>query len=236
MARTLEADQRILQSLNLYLAQQSASLPPENELAARYSFSNAFTDRMQPLFRKARRFEKRHPWAAPAAREARSGATMRKRLVLVAIIVAILASVLSITAARETVWNFIVQTYEKYSNIIFGTGDPGQTIDPSDVFNPDDLKLPAGYHEIERTDVEGFLQIVFTGPAGDQLIFEKIAGESLQMIIDSENTQTENLQIRGSEGLYYSNKGYQHIIWQEGPFVFVLSGIMNKEALLDMVN
>lgn len=233
-----DSDLRLTSFLNQYLDWTAKGMPPEKQLSAQYNFSVSFENRMRPLLRKARKQQARQQAREEADQQVlarHSNGALRKKLVLVAIVLAILAATLSITAARDAVWSFIVHTYEKYSGIIFETQDPGETAEPTDSLSPEDVKVPAGYTENRRLQSDYYLLVIYTNAAGDELHFEKTANEALQMTIDTEGVQVHEITVRGYVGLYYSTKGYQTVIWQEGYYVYVLFGKLTKEELINMV-
>jgi hypothetical protein len=77
-------------------------------------------------------------------------------------------------------------------------------------------------------------QIYYTNSEGDELIFERQVSDILEVMVDTEGIQLETLQVNQLNGLYYSNKGVQNLIWQEGPFIFIISGKVTKNELLNM--
>lgn len=231
-------DLRLTSFLNQYLDWTATGMPPERQLSAQYNFSASFENRMRPLLKKARKQESRQQAREEADQQIlarHSNGALRKKLVLVAIVLAILAATLSITAARDAVWSFIIQTYEKYSGIIFETQGPGETTEPTNSLSPEDVKLPSGYTENRRVQSDYYLLVIYTNAAGDELHFEKTANEALQMTIDTEGVQVHEITVRDNVGLYYSTKGYQTVIWQEGYYVYVLFGKLTQEELIEMV-
>lgn len=253
MLSRVEMDQNLSLILNEYLRQSLADLPTEEELAATMPLSPEFEARMQPLFTKARKMEARlqkkagqrnitistsPPNMETSAR--RTHFANRKRLIAVMLVLAVLISVLSISTAREGLYDFFIRIYERYSELSFV--EPGATVgttpatDPASKNNEGLLpgRIPSGYAEKERLALIGLVQIVYADKSGFELIFSRQLADGLQIGIDTEGIQTENITVHGTKGLYYSNKGIQSVIWKEGPFVYTISGQIDKEVLIDM--
>lgn len=243
-----EMDQQLSQVLNEYLDHSLADLPTEEELAATMPISPRFEVRMQPLLDKARKMETRQQkleqWAVVAPDKAQPFSRLRflnrKRLIAAMLVIAILTSVVSISIAREKLFDFFIRIYERYSELSFR--EPDTSISKSRETDPETEsslgllpeKTPSGFSETERMEAVGFVQIVYANEAGSEVIFNRQLASGLQMSIDTEGIQTESINIHGSNGLYYSNKGVQNVIWKEGPFAYSISGAIDKGVLIDM--
>ncbi len=52
------------------------------------------------------------------------------------------------------------------------------------------------------------------------------------MIIDTEETELETIAINGCEGFFYSNKGINNILWNDGYYGFIISSSIHKEEII----
>lgn len=219
---TDQHEQPIIKLLNIYLEDSVSHLPPDTEMAARYQFSPAFDSRMQPLMAKARKLDQR--WNQQNQPQAR----LRKRLVLIAVILAILASLAAVAIARQQIWEFIVTTYERYSKITFNyQQDP----DPKFRLGPEHLKIPASYQEIDRFESADSTMIIYQNKQNEQVVFERslISGSPL---VDTENAIVEEIFVRGQGAMCITKNGYVTIIWQEYYDSYILSGPLSQEELM----
>ena len=227
-----------------YLLHILDGLPSEDELVARLSFSAAFERRMRRLFRKARKMEaasRTADFADPVYPKNRSLSLKRKRLLLVAIILSIFVSVLSIASAREAVFGFFIRIYDSFTEIIFNRNideQPETTAAlPTSSENYAAMLptiLPEGYQKTDQLVTDRLMQIYYTNPEGDELIFERQISDALQMIIDTEGVQFDEIQISNFKGFFYTNKNVQTLVWQEEHYVFTIFGKITKEDLLNM--
>lgn len=236
MKSQLNDDQLIRKCLEDYMQSNLNGLPSEAALALEYKFSDEFERKMRQLIdgydwqKKLKRSKENISFLNTKPRS-----TIKKRLIIIAIILAILTSIFSITAARETIWNFIITTYEKFSNISFRTPDPSSVIPDEETIKPEDLKLPLGFVEIGRFEAPIATNVVYANSDGREFIFNKVITEGTQMSINTEGIKTEEIAVRGKTGLYYSNMGLEHLIWTEGRYVIQISGKITKDELLNMV-
>jgi hypothetical protein len=228
-----------------YLMKDLAKLPDESELAAIQFFSARFEKRMWRLIKKmlvAEANRQSPEIANPSFSRIRSLSHAKKRLLLAAIILAVLISIMSITAAREAVIGFFVEIFEKYSIISF-PAEPNQPISTTLPSNEDDIRdilptvLPDGYSLDDiQVSVESIFATYSNATKGDVLVFERILFENLKMQIDTESITTNEISIGQIHGLFYSNKGVQHLIWREGPFAYIISGKITKNELVKMAD
>ena len=158
----IEQNQQLRKATDEYLLHILDGLPSEDELAAQLSFSSAFKRKMRRLLRKARKMET----ARQTADSADSGYANRhvyslrkKRLLLVAIILSIFVSVMSIASAREVVFGFFVRIYHTFTEIIFDRNldQPSETTQalPSGAENYTDIVptwLPEGYKKVDQLE------------------------------------------------------------------------------------
>ena len=240
----MEQNQQLKMATDDYLLHILDGLPSEDELASRLSFSAAFKRRMRRLLRKARKMEaarRTADFADPVYSKNRSLSLKRKRLVLVAIILSIFVSVLSIASAREAVFSFFIRIYDTFTEIIFNRDIDQQpettAVLPTSSENDAAMVptvLPEGYQKASQLEDSDWLQIIYTNLAGDELILDRQLSDTRQLIIDTEGVQIEEIQINNIKGFFYTNKNVQNLVWQEGPYIFMIFGKTTKEDLLNM--
>lgn len=242
MPRLTSHDRQLSQLLEAYLNQTLASLPTEAELAATTFFSPGFEARMQPLLEQASRASRRQrgrfqageSFLKPVSRSRQALPQRNRRLLVAAIVLAILVSMFSISAAREPVVRFLVQTYEKFSHIVFGTPETNAGQVPAVDRMP--TWLPAGFVRREVLESADSIQIIYVNEHKEELIFERHDARSIDLDVDTEGVTTEAVMVGPSQGTCYVNKGTLTLIWQDGPNAYLISGKIDKESALKMAN
>jgi hypothetical protein len=240
-----QLEQQLKLALDEFLLQELAKIPGELELSARQFFSRRFEHKMKHLLRHA---PVDKPQDADNSRGEEAAAPVRfftkgkKRFLIAAIILALLASIMSFSAAREAVISFFVHIYEKFSVIVF---ESAPETDTSSTFSSSEQDarsflptwVPPGYvQQGELTISKPMVSITYVNSQGGIIIVDCTYASALQMKIDTENATTENIYIRNSLGIYLSNKGHQSLFWKEGSYVYSLFGTITKEELLKMAD
>jgi hypothetical protein len=241
MAAQLEKQLKI--ALDEFLLQELAKIPGEMELSARQFFSRRFEHKMSRLLRHT---PNEKPRIADGSRDEETVATVRfftkgkKRLLIAAIILALLTSIMSISAAREAVISFFVHIYEEFSVIVFNetTGsEPYSTFSPSveEAWHKLPTWTPPGYvQEGEISLSHSLISVTYKNDSNGVIIVDCFANSTLQIQINTEGVTTEEVYIGNNKGLYYSNKGYQTLIWKEHSNVYSIYGTINKTDLVNM--
>lgn len=208
---------------DVYLESLLEDMPSEEEIASQQVLSRGFLRRMDRLMQK----------------EHRTPRAWKKMLLIAAIICTILATAVSVYANREAIYDFIIHIYEEFSEIIFQK--PSETPGSSSETNTGNSltenmpeNIPAGYRESARMTLIGLIQITYTNDAGDILLFEKVEKSGVHIGINTEGVKTEELEIIGYKGLYYSNLGQNNLLWTDGTYAYTIIGIITKQEAIDL--
>jgi len=232
-------NQQLKIALNDYLLEELARLPSVSDLADHHAFSAAFERKMRHLRKKAVRNRDNRMWdydLAPSASSVRRISARRKRLLIAAIILALLLSLMGFTVAREAVFKFIVQVQEKFSTIVFksdSTDDRAPSI-TEDIPNMLPSVLPDGYAFSKLNITSAMILATYTNSAGYSIYVEKISLTSSQMNVDTEGAQLETVMVHQTPALYFMNKGNSFLIWQEKYFAYCIIGKISKDEILAM--
>ncbi len=226
-----------------YLRQSLNDLPSEIELAGRQQFTPRFERRMQRLLRKAARLEalRFRQEAADAAVARRTVNRTQKRLLMAAIILAILVSIIGVAASRKAVYRFVIDVYDRFSHIGF-TQDPQTTLDhiPAETLTDDGLTalipdyLPEGFKLVNQLNQRGVVQMVFANENGAEIIALRFVTGNVSGGVDITGT-CEQVLVNGAEGYLYSHYGQQTLIFLDGDsgeYFWSLTSTITKEELL----
>jgi len=223
-----------------FLDRPLADFPSEEELAQQQVLSDRFLRRMEKLIRKARKKQNRLDRQLIAA-DSRSKTTISKRVLVAVIIVAILASAISVYANREAVTSFIVDVFEKFTSIRFPqTTEPSGSIPVTEASGEitDNLPtlVPEGYMLSEKITTTSLVQIVYIDESGTELIFMKAPKSSAQFGLDTEGAEVEQLTVNGYTGYTYTKNNLSSLIWADNYFAYSIIGKINKEAMIDLAS
>ncbi|MCL2301281.1 MAG: DUF4367 domain-containing protein [Firmicutes bacterium] len=160
--------------------------------------------------------------------------TRPKRILLsfAAALILLTATVFSVSALREPVIRFIVEVYEKFSNVFFHQELEVQFPTTLETYYTPTW-LPDGYNKDARiVDVAFFCDWTYENEDGGEIKFKQYTITSSVLRIDTEDVQTKSYSINGKEGLYYSSKGIQHLAWSDGQYGFLVLGPISEADLL----
>jgi len=208
----------LVQALIQYSEDRLAALPETNE-----TFSPAHERRMAKLFARSEK-----PYY-------RFVSTRGKRLavVLIAVLVSMTITVSSVSALREGFVNFVVNVYEKFSQVF--VPDTGEAYNnyPATIevkYAPQDI--PEGYVLTETIDFPIKYQLHYVNALNDiPLVFEQgtVMGSSHR--IDTEGVPAEKVMVGEVEALMYHNKNICNIIWTYQNYWCWLSGADDLDLL-----
>ena len=202
-----------------YIAEYDETKMPEHE------FSENFKKRMKKLIRSQKK-----PYYFMIN-------TVGKRVAsfIIILVLAFTTTVLSVKSLRESVWNFIVEVYEKWSILRFVDKDGSSTgndeVPQLVVSMP--TYIPKGFLLIHESSDNISGMYTYRNYDGYIIDYEQHwINDGLQMMIDTEGVETENIKIGTIDGMYFENKGYRNIIWRNDKYLFYLSSKISKEELL----
>jgi len=184
--------------------------------------SPAFDRRMQRLIRAERR---------PYYRFTNTNGK-KAVLVLAATFILLVTLVFSVSAIREPVVRFFVETYEKFSRVFFHQQEEQFPGILEEYFAP--AWLPKGYKEDTNQMIDAVIHCEWTyvSEGKGDIKFKQHTISSNVSHIDSEDVQVKSVEVNGNEGLFYSNKGIQHLTWSDGQYGFFVAGPISEAELL----
>jgi hypothetical protein len=221
-----------------YLESLLEGLPAEEEIARQQVLSDRFLHRMDRLIRRA--LKQQQPLDKDTDdMHAKPRRMSAKRLLVAAIICAILASATSVYAYRKEVFRFIIYIYEQFSSISFQqpmgpSGSSTESGAKQGLAEKTPSALPQGYHISEQLPLKGFNHIIYINESGDELIFTMQEKSALNVGIDTEGTHIEEIETDGFKGLFYANKGQNNLVWEDDRYAYFLTGKISKNELIKM--
>lgn len=214
------ANDILREALIISMERELETVPLEKNLNEYYSFSSEFEKNMKRVIKKAKvkyininRFR------------------IRKSIVAASLIVFIFAAYMSVEAVRVPVIKLTETIYTEFSEILFNNEKNikvPQTIE--DVYVPS--YIPEGYTLTEESeDMKLMHYIVYTNEE-DQIIFVDQYTLGVSMAVDTEGITTEEINIKGMNGIIYTKKGLTTIIVNDNNYVHLISGYESREEII----
>lgn len=162
--------------------------------------------------------------------------TLSKRVavILIVCILSLTATVFSVKALRDPVINFIVEVAEKFSTVIFGNENKTDSYPVSIETINEPSYIPEGFVTEEKINDRHQFKVTYDGGEHGKIVFFQYTMAATQFIIDTEDAVTENVQIGEYHGLFYSKRGFNSLVWDDGKYGYYIRGAIDKEIILEM--
>lgn len=216
------SDELLIKALNIYQTNRLKQLIEAEERSEKHIFSPGFLAKMEKLIRMQKKSY--YLFINTAAK--------RAALIVLLILITMFSTVFSVKALRDPAINFIIHVYEKMSTIIWGDENGVDDNLPSSILEYHEPGiLPEGFILIETEDFRLMYTMTYSNQDGVKIEYQQFSIKSVHMSVDTEGTTYENIKINGNPGIYFSNKGYQNFIWNDGLYGYNLCSKITKEEL-----
>lgn len=181
-----------------------------------FEFSKEHQKKMNALFRNERKKYKKNT----------DEKSMRKMLAVAAVLIVILSiSVMSVSAWRVKILNFVLNISQTNSDIDFdGKG--------SNSYNSDGINfkyIPEGF-VLTQKDGSAGLYLKFEN---DTYYFDFEMGDVTENIsIDTESANIEKISINAQEAIYSENDNHNILVWHDEKFTYRMIGNLDRSSML----
>ena len=163
------------------------------------------------------------------------GSFQIRKVAVVAIIFILVSGIsMSVEAVRRPVVNFFVEIYEKFTKLSFESEN--EIILPIVIekfYIPG--QIPKGYSLLEENNNNTFFEVVYSDNI-NEIIFQQFILTSSYIGLDTEDIGMAKINIQGCDGWTYTNKNTTVILWNDGEYAFMLTGMEDLFLLEDMAN
>lgn len=131
---------------------------------------------------------------------------IRNRILIIAAIVIISVSLLSMDSVRQPIWSFVTRTYEKFTAIFASTTDlsPTKSNDELNKYIP--TYFPEGYERKEYWINDQIIKIRYTDSEDREIVWS-VYDSSLSLTYDSEGAVVRRSSIDGRERIVCFKNG-----------------------------
>ena len=223
---------KLTEALELYIPLYNAKFFNEAELGS-ITFSEEFEHNMQLLINSQKKSK------------VKLLSTHKKRIVcLIAAILLLLATAgFGVTAIRKRQHHFIINKYDKYSDVIVATEKPQGTTHKQEIYLEYIMLptyIPEGYklYSADEDALMGYFIEYRAGKYESVHLEQSIVGAG-NPLIDTEDAYVEDITVNGFEGIYvdkcYAGKYYNKtIVWSDGQHQYILSGSITRDQIFKM--
>lgn len=223
---------RLQDALQEAIEQEYAWVPAPENLDYNYTFSPAFTRKMERLRRTMRQNEH----AIEERTYVHVGGRRVRRALLVALIAALIMAMTAgaIAIQRALVhWNETQNDEAGTLDITFDVDDPN---DLTEEFHYKKPKTPDGYEIVrEETYSDTEYEIEYHNDDGQIILYIQSGSiEKMGFGIDNEDAEFHEVEINGYKGYSYSKLGNHALTWTDGMALYDIIGTCEMEVLWAM--
>lgn len=211
------------------IEEEFANIPDESEIEV--EFSDEFNRKMQELIDSIGANNGQQP-----KNDRKSRLNIKGLIALAATLALLLAGLMSVNAAGDSIVNFIVKTYEDFKEILF-TGDGAAKIDHVYAF----AEVPEGFTETERVlnDDMSFVRYE-NSETGAVIELSQSTANITTMFLDDKSVKSKTLSDDGEYVEIYCGESDEiyNAFWIEDMYSMELlySGETSYDELLKIIN
>ena len=210
--------------LDMYVEEFYETLPSKEE-QSKETFSPEFEAKMQKLINKQKKFY--YYWI--------NTATKRVAAVVLALLVSLATVTFSVKAIREPFIQFIVETFEKFSSIIFNNDeDDNQPALATVEFRKAVPEyIPEGFVVDSEIETVALCQVIYTNKSNSKIItYMQITKDSSVAQANTEDITYKEIKVNGYDGVSYNKNGNNSVIFNTEDYVFTISGEVEIAELI----
>jgi len=212
-------DSKLKQALEIYIDYKISRLPSLEELQDIHKFSPEFERKMDRLIRRNKK-----PYYKMI-----NSIGKRVAVFIVTLLIAVSVTIISVDALRKNVFDFLVNIYEDFISIFYDKTPEDNTENKIDEFFVPQY-IPEGYEIISNEVQHGAVLKIYSNTK-NRFIFSQFV-LSINLNIDIENREYEKVDINGNIGIFYTEKGINHIVWDDSKYCFEIKGSISKDEII----
>ena len=215
-------NQKLIDAFAIYVERQNALLPSEEEWSDA-PLSPEFEARMQKLLAY-----RRHGYYALFGTVGRRVAS-----IVVALLVSATILTASVEALRTPTMRFFARVYETFTQIFVVKDTTNSSVLPP--FVPcAPTYVPEGYEVSSVQTVERHQRIRYVNESGRRISFTQSRSSNISITIDTEGVDYTEIRIGDYEGITYSNKGTNAVVFTDNTYLYILSSTIDRAELIKM--
>lgn len=197
------------------------SLPKEEELT--HKFSKRFEKNMDKLIRQ----EKRTPFI-------RAFINYSKRVAAIFLIFVIIAfaTTMSVEAYRVKFFEIVTEVWEEFTSIIFKSKD--HINDNNKLIPAIPEYTPKWFSILEESTNDHLFRIIYISENNKEIFYEQRVLSYGEIILDTENIETETMEIGNQKVTLFINKRVNQIYWDDSSYSYTLISSINKDEIIEM--
>lgn len=215
-----KGDEKLKKAFELYNEEYCKGLPSKEQLEE-ISFSDAFETKMQKLLRKQKK----------AYYYMINTVGKRAAIIILSVLIALSSVTFGVKAIRETVIEFITETYEKFTRITV------QSEDTPDEINIEPIKpqyVPEGFEPVSENAYTTMYSVMYENAQKQSILYTQQVNEGVDFRANTEGVTYETIFINSLEGMIYEQNDEKSLIFGTSNYFFIISGDISSDELIKM--
>ena len=215
-----ELDEKLIMAFERYNQKLCESLPSDEELKD-ITFSEAFEKKMQKLISMQ---NKSYFYLINTVGK-------RVAIILAAIIIGLTATTFGVKAIRETVIEFITETFEKFTKVSVEKEESDIQVE---FVKTAPLYIPDGYTVETEVDIDGLYQITYNNQKNAFINYNQVFSDGTIYNVNTENVDYDKINVNSFEGIKYNKNGANKIVFADETYMYTIYGKISFEELIKM--
>ena len=214
-----EIDEKLIKAFEIYNKKLCESLPTVEELKD-ITFSESFEKKMQKLIKAQK---KSYFYLINTVGK-------RVAIIVLALIISLTATTFSVKAIRESVIEFITETFEKFTKVTVQNEEYNSDTEIEFVKTVPEY-IPDGYKVESEIEIDGLYQVYYINREKNSIDYcqELYCGTIKR--INTEDIEYQDLLINSYEGVFYNN-GMNTVVFADETYMYTVYGQVSKDELI----
>ena len=217
-----DIDEKLILAFESFNKELCESLPTDEELKD-ITFSEAFEKKMQKLIRAQK---KSYFYLINTVGK-------RVAIIVLAIIISITATTFSVKAIRETIIDFITETFEKFTKISV-ENELTELEMQIEFVKTAPQYIPEGYSVESEIEVDGFYQINYNNNENNLIVYYQELYYKNIRHINTEGVEYVDLYINSYDGVFYNKNGTNTLVFADETYMYTVYGQVSRDELIKM--
>lgn len=160
--------------------------------------------------------------------------TGRRVACIIATIIILSASALSVKAIREAIFDFIMKAFSDHTVVTTESGTDSsypETIEEEYYIT----ELPEGFNQTQSGSTSTSLSAYYKDDYGNFILFTQITKSSYETFYDN-HIYDSKITFNNQEYLIIESDNNMTLIWDNNHYILEISSNLDKEVLLDLCN
>ena len=215
-----DIDEKLIKAFELYNEKLCDSLPTDEELKD-IKFSDGFEKKMQKLIMVQK---KSYFYLINSVGK-------RVAIIVLAIIISLTATTFGVKAIRETVIEFITETFEKFTKISVQDEEP---VTQDDIVKAAPQYIPEGYSIESEFDSGIVYRIVYSNSDINTIDYIQQINFGTIYNVDTEDIEYEVININSLDGIKYIKKKMNTVVFSDETYLYTIRGQVPFDELIKM--